>query len=97
MLTRPRTRDRYVRYTQDFLSWAGRRKISPELIDLFPKQDDVNDVKGKGFLNTLLNAKGNEILFEDLSETLKNIRIEMRPEDARDCYSILLEGKIVQH
>jgi len=90
---------RWIGFTQNFVQWARKREINYALIDSYPKQPDIDHGKGCAFLKTLLNAKNNPALLEDLVETLKEENIKLPAESGnqivRDCYSILVNRAIV--
>ena len=89
----PRERDRWVRFTQNFVEWAGQREVTSNLINSYPKQSSVELAKGRAFLRTLLNAKSSAGLKLELADTLEQESIKLPASTgqriAMDCYSIL--------
>jgi hypothetical protein len=74
-----RERNRWIKFTQNFVERAGKNEITAALINRYPKQAEVTEWKGREFLKTLLAAKGNPNLQCSLSETLERLRGDYEP------------------
>ena len=74
-----RERNRWIKFTQNFVERAGKNEITAALINRYPKQAEVTEWKWREFLKTLLAAKGNPNLQCSLSETLERLRGDYEP------------------
>jgi hypothetical protein len=92
-----KARKKWVGFTQDFVHWANRRKVTSELIDSGPRRDGIPETKGREFLLTLLTAKGNVKSMKSLEETLASIGIRLPQEAAEECFSILFHRTIPEN
>jgi hypothetical protein len=89
-----KARKKWIQFTQEFLTWTKKLRITQELIDGYPKQEGIPESKGREFLHTLLTASGSIGSHKALEETLEVVGIKLKQEYAEECFAVLFEGKI---